>query len=217
MLVFQAEHNILMHPFHMLGVAGVFGGSLFSAMHGSARTSGTGPACLIRLRLASRWGSCLRGSPVQGRAEKLPGTDAAGGAASPRAAGTAVASPVPAATTARALTSGTGSASPAPPRPHPLDPAADRRSSGGSSRRGGVRGRIRTRSCVWSKSGQPRLRAARPRRRLRPPGAPARGAREAPASGHPKSGRGFPGSPCEGTNSSGMVPLGASWVSTTIT
>jgi len=22
-----------MHPFHMLGVAGVFGGSLFSAMH----------------------------------------------------------------------------------------------------------------------------------------------------------------------------------------
>jgi hypothetical protein len=23
-----------MHPFHMLGVAGVFGGSLFSAMHG---------------------------------------------------------------------------------------------------------------------------------------------------------------------------------------
>jgi hypothetical protein len=24
-----------MHPFHMLGVAGVFGGSLFSAMHGS--------------------------------------------------------------------------------------------------------------------------------------------------------------------------------------
>ncbi|MCO5592993.1 hypothetical protein L7F22_046997 [Adiantum nelumboides] len=26
MIVFQAEHNILMHPFHMLGVAGVFGG-----------------------------------------------------------------------------------------------------------------------------------------------------------------------------------------------
>ncbi|WP_431191236.1 photosystem II protein D1 [Leptolyngbya subtilissima] len=38
MLVFQAEHNILMHPFHMLGVAGVFGGSLFSAMHGSLGT-----------------------------------------------------------------------------------------------------------------------------------------------------------------------------------
>jgi hypothetical protein len=28
-----------MHPFHMLGVAGVFGGSLFSAMHGSLVTS----------------------------------------------------------------------------------------------------------------------------------------------------------------------------------
>jgi photosystem II P680 reaction center D1 protein len=39
MLVFQAEHNILMHPFHMLGVAGVFGGSLASAMHGSLVTS----------------------------------------------------------------------------------------------------------------------------------------------------------------------------------
>merc|ERR1719164_265573 len=31
MLVFQAEHNILMHPFHILGVAGVFGGSLFTS------------------------------------------------------------------------------------------------------------------------------------------------------------------------------------------
>ncbi|TYH63835.1 hypothetical protein ES332_D07G222800v1 [Gossypium tomentosum] len=39
MIVFQAEHNILMHPFHMLGVVGVFGGSLFSAMHGSLVTS----------------------------------------------------------------------------------------------------------------------------------------------------------------------------------
>lgn len=39
MLVFSAEHNILMHPFHMLGVAGVFGGALFSAMHGSLVTS----------------------------------------------------------------------------------------------------------------------------------------------------------------------------------
>jgi photosystem II P680 reaction center D1 protein len=39
MLVFQAEHNILLHPFHMLGVAGVFGGALFSAMHGSLVTS----------------------------------------------------------------------------------------------------------------------------------------------------------------------------------
>ena len=35
MFVFQAEHNILMHPFHMAGVAGMFGGALFSAMHGS--------------------------------------------------------------------------------------------------------------------------------------------------------------------------------------
>ncbi|MCE3052380.1 hypothetical protein HAX54_052450, partial [Datura stramonium] len=34
-----AEHNILMHPFHMLGIAGVFGCSIFSAMHGSLVTS----------------------------------------------------------------------------------------------------------------------------------------------------------------------------------
>ena len=39
MFVFQAEHNILMHPFHMLGVAGVFGGAFFAAMHGSLVTS----------------------------------------------------------------------------------------------------------------------------------------------------------------------------------
>jgi photosystem II P680 reaction center D1 protein len=39
MLVFQAEHGILMHPFHILGVMGVFGGALFSAMHGSLVTS----------------------------------------------------------------------------------------------------------------------------------------------------------------------------------
>jgi photosystem II P680 reaction center D1 protein len=39
MLVFQAEHNILTHPFDTLGVAGVLGGSLFSAMHGSLVTS----------------------------------------------------------------------------------------------------------------------------------------------------------------------------------
>ncbi|KAL8226894.1 hypothetical protein R6Q57_016726 [Mikania cordata] len=38
-IVFQAEHNLLTHPFHMLGVAGVFGGSLFSVMHGSLVTS----------------------------------------------------------------------------------------------------------------------------------------------------------------------------------
>ena len=39
MIVFQVEHNILLHPFHMLSVAGVFGSSLFSAMHGSLVTS----------------------------------------------------------------------------------------------------------------------------------------------------------------------------------
>ena len=39
MLVFQAEHNILMHPLHIFRVAGVFGGSFFSAMHGSLVTS----------------------------------------------------------------------------------------------------------------------------------------------------------------------------------
>ncbi|MCD7464119.1 hypothetical protein HAX54_052158 [Datura stramonium] len=39
MIVFQAEHNILMHPFHILGLAGVKGGSLFSVMHASLVTS----------------------------------------------------------------------------------------------------------------------------------------------------------------------------------
>ncbi|KAL7603829.1 hypothetical protein Lser_V15G14708 [Lactuca serriola] len=39
MIVFQAKHNIIMHPFHMLGVAGVFDDSLFSVMHGSLVTS----------------------------------------------------------------------------------------------------------------------------------------------------------------------------------
>ncbi|ERN12848.1 hypothetical protein AMTR_s00172p00038240 [Amborella trichopoda] len=39
MIIFQEDHNILMHPFHMLGVPGVLGGSLFSAMHGSLVTS----------------------------------------------------------------------------------------------------------------------------------------------------------------------------------
>jgi photosystem II P680 reaction center D1 protein len=39
MLAFQADHNILMHPFHMLGVTGVFGGALLSALHGSLVTS----------------------------------------------------------------------------------------------------------------------------------------------------------------------------------
>ncbi|KAL8240119.1 hypothetical protein R6Q59_013474 [Mikania micrantha] len=35
MIVLQAKHNILMHLFHMLGVAGVFDGSLFSDMQAS--------------------------------------------------------------------------------------------------------------------------------------------------------------------------------------
>ncbi|EHC19276.1 photosystem I reaction center subunit IX [Fischerella thermalis] len=39
MMAVQANHNILMHPFHMLGVAGVFGGALLSALHGSLVTS----------------------------------------------------------------------------------------------------------------------------------------------------------------------------------
>jgi photosystem II P680 reaction center D1 protein len=39
MLAFQADHNILMHPLHMLGVTGIFGGALFAALHGSLVTS----------------------------------------------------------------------------------------------------------------------------------------------------------------------------------
>jgi photosystem II P680 reaction center D1 protein len=39
MLAFQADHNIMMHPFHMLGVTGIFGGALLSALHGSLVTS----------------------------------------------------------------------------------------------------------------------------------------------------------------------------------
>jgi photosystem II P680 reaction center D1 protein len=39
MMAVQANHNILMHPLHMLGVAGVFGGALLSALHGSLVTS----------------------------------------------------------------------------------------------------------------------------------------------------------------------------------
>lgn len=39
MLAVQADHNILMHPFHVLGVAGVFAGALLSALHGSLVTS----------------------------------------------------------------------------------------------------------------------------------------------------------------------------------
>ena len=39
MLMFQAEYNILMHLSEQLGIAGVFGGSLFSTMHNSLVTS----------------------------------------------------------------------------------------------------------------------------------------------------------------------------------
>lgn len=39
MFAFQAEHNILMHPLHQLGVAGVFGGAILSSVHGSLVTS----------------------------------------------------------------------------------------------------------------------------------------------------------------------------------
>lgn len=39
MFAFQAHHNILMHPFHMLGVAGVLGGALLASLHGSLVTS----------------------------------------------------------------------------------------------------------------------------------------------------------------------------------
>lgn len=39
MFSLQANHNVLMHPFHMLGVAGVLGGALLSALHGSLVTS----------------------------------------------------------------------------------------------------------------------------------------------------------------------------------
>jgi photosystem II P680 reaction center D1 protein len=39
MFNFQAEHNILMHPFHMIAVAGIFGGAFLSSVHGSLVTS----------------------------------------------------------------------------------------------------------------------------------------------------------------------------------
>ncbi|HHP7232966.1 MAG TPA: photosystem II q(b) protein [Xenococcaceae cyanobacterium] len=39
MFRFQADHNILMSPFHQLGVIGILGGALLSAMHGSIVTS----------------------------------------------------------------------------------------------------------------------------------------------------------------------------------
>jgi photosystem II P680 reaction center D1 protein len=39
MLALQAQHNVLMHPLHMLGVTGIFGGALLSALHSSLVTS----------------------------------------------------------------------------------------------------------------------------------------------------------------------------------
>ena len=39
MLSLQAKHNVLMHPFHMIGVAGILGGALLSSLHGSLVTS----------------------------------------------------------------------------------------------------------------------------------------------------------------------------------
>lgn len=39
MMALQAHHNVLMHPLHMLGVSGILGGALLSALHGSLVTS----------------------------------------------------------------------------------------------------------------------------------------------------------------------------------
>ncbi len=39
MFAFQADHNIMMHPLHMIGVSGIFAGALLSALHGSLVTS----------------------------------------------------------------------------------------------------------------------------------------------------------------------------------
>lgn len=39
MFAFQANHNILMHPLHQLGVAGVFAGAMLSSLHGSLVSS----------------------------------------------------------------------------------------------------------------------------------------------------------------------------------
>jgi photosystem II P680 reaction center D1 protein len=39
MFLFQAEHNILMSPFHQLGVIGVFGGAFLCSVHGALVTS----------------------------------------------------------------------------------------------------------------------------------------------------------------------------------
>ncbi|GFP98896.1 photosystem ii protein d1 [Phtheirospermum japonicum] len=50
-----------MHPFHMLGVAGVFGGSLFSVMHGSLVTSS-----LIRETTENEGGEFVRITGYEG-------------------------------------------------------------------------------------------------------------------------------------------------------
>merc|ERR1711990_181562 len=66
MLVFQAEHNILMHPFHMLGVAGVFGGSLFSVVS-RIRDEVTNEPCIAENReppntpaTPAMWNGCIK-------------------------------------------------------------------------------------------------------------------------------------------------------------
>jgi hypothetical protein len=41
-IVFQVEHNIIIHPFHMLGVADAFDGSLSTPMHGARCEVGEG-------------------------------------------------------------------------------------------------------------------------------------------------------------------------------
>jgi photosystem II P680 reaction center D1 protein len=38
MMALQSAHNVMMHPLHMLGVAGVFGGAFLAAIHGSLVT-----------------------------------------------------------------------------------------------------------------------------------------------------------------------------------
>ena len=52
MIVFQAKHNILMHHFHMLGVASVFGNTLFNVIHGSLVTS-----CVIKQTIQNEYAS----------------------------------------------------------------------------------------------------------------------------------------------------------------
>ncbi|KAL0295068.1 UNVERIFIED_CONTAM: Photosystem II protein D1 [Sesamum radiatum] len=68
MIVFQEKN--LMHPFHMLGVAGVFGGSLFSAMHGSLVTSSLIRAFLTfhGSRVEAQWS--LKGSDTMSEFER---------------------------------------------------------------------------------------------------------------------------------------------------